>query len=155
MSSISDSAINISSHHSQVHSSLLSFLYSSRHNMPPFPLLWHPSSGSFSPSSSVRRRPFLFCPSNTLTVALTHLSVLWRNGLTQRIDWDDQIVLITGGVCLRPCTASLVFLISPGASGIGALLANTLALRSVQVVVLDIKQCQSDNGDYLPLRFSS
>jgi len=45
-----------------------------------------------------------------------------------RVSWEDQIVLITGG-----------------SSGIGELLANTLAMRSVTVVVLDIKPIISEN----------
>jgi len=59
-----------------------------------------------------------------------YLSVIWRNGSPARIEWDDQVVLVTGG-----------------ASGIGALLATTLALRSVQVVVLDTKKCEFDNDN--------
>jgi len=62
-----------------------------------------------------------------------YLSVLWRNGSTKRIEWDDQVVLVTGG-----------------ASGIGALLATTLALRSVSVVVLDTKKCHFDNDNIHP-----
>ncbi|TFY72993.1 hypothetical protein EVG20_g39 [Dentipellis fragilis] len=44
------------------------------------------------------------------------------------LDWGEQIVLITGG-----------------ASGIGELVANTLAVRSVTVVVLDIKPIVTEN----------
>ncbi|KAI9447962.1 retinal short-chain dehydrogenase/reductase [Lactarius indigo] len=44
------------------------------------------------------------------------------------VDWDEQIVLITGG-----------------ASGIGELLANTLAVRNVTVVVLDINPIVTEN----------
>ncbi|KAL1685740.1 hypothetical protein GGG16DRAFT_65684 [Schizophyllum commune] len=44
------------------------------------------------------------------------------------LDWSEQVVLITGG-----------------ASGIGELLANTLAVRNVAVVVLDIAPIQSDH----------
>ncbi|KAI9467084.1 retinal short-chain dehydrogenase/reductase [Lactarius psammicola] len=44
------------------------------------------------------------------------------------VDWGEQIVLITGG-----------------ASGIGELLANTLAVRNVTVVVLDIKPIVTEN----------
>ena len=49
-----------------------------------------------------------------------------------RLDWGDQIVVLTGG-----------------ASGIGELLANTLAVRNVTVVVLDIKPIVTDNGTIL------
>jgi len=44
------------------------------------------------------------------------------------LDWGEQIVLITGG-----------------ASGVGELLANTLAVRNVAVVVLDIKPIVTEN----------
>jgi len=44
------------------------------------------------------------------------------------LDWSDQIVLITGG-----------------ASGIGELLANTMAVRNVTVVVMDIKPIVTEN----------
>jgi NAD(P)-dependent dehydrogenase (short-subunit alcohol dehydrogenase family) len=44
------------------------------------------------------------------------------------LDWSEQIVIITGG-----------------SSGIGELLANTLAARSVSVVVLDINPIQTEN----------
>ncbi|KAF9534682.1 retinal short-chain dehydrogenase/reductase [Crepidotus variabilis] len=44
------------------------------------------------------------------------------------LDWSDQIVILTGG-----------------SSGIGELLANTLAVRSVTVVVLDVKPIVTEN----------
>nr|GAT58241.1 predicted protein [Mycena chlorophos] len=44
------------------------------------------------------------------------------------LEWSDQIVVVTGG-----------------ASGVGELLANTLAVKSVTVVVLDVKPIQSQN----------
>lgn len=44
------------------------------------------------------------------------------------VDWGEQIVLITGG-----------------ASGVGELLANTLAVRNVTVVVLDVKPIVTEN----------
>jgi short-subunit dehydrogenase len=44
------------------------------------------------------------------------------------LDWGEQIVVITGG-----------------ASGVGELLANTLAVRNVPVVVLDVNPIQTDN----------
>jgi len=43
-------------------------------------------------------------------------------------EWGDQIVVITGG-----------------SSGVGELLANTLAVKSVTVVVLDVKPIQTEN----------
>lgn len=44
------------------------------------------------------------------------------------LDWGEQIVLITGG-----------------SSGIGELLANTMAVRNVTVVVLDVKPIETEN----------
>jgi len=60
-------------------------------------------------------------------------SLLWRNQgsllfAPPRLEWSDQVVLITGG-----------------ASGIGELLANTLAVRGVTVVVLDVKPIVTEN----------
>ncbi|KAH8094873.1 retinal short-chain dehydrogenase/reductase [Cristinia sonorae] len=45
-----------------------------------------------------------------------------------RFDWGEQIVVVTGG-----------------ASGIGELIANTLAVRNVTVVVLDVKPIITEN----------
>lgn len=45
-----------------------------------------------------------------------------------RFDWGEQIVIITGG-----------------SSGLGELLANTLAVRNVTVVVLDVKPIETEN----------
>jgi short-subunit dehydrogenase len=44
------------------------------------------------------------------------------------LDWSEQVVVVTGG-----------------ASGVGELLANTLAVRNVTVVVLDIKPIVTEN----------
>ncbi|KAF5363473.1 hypothetical protein D9756_000173 [Leucocoprinus leucothites] len=61
------------------------------------------------------------------------ISLLYRNQgnllfAPKALDWDEQIVVITGG-----------------SSGIGELLANTLAVRNVTVVVLDVKPIQTEN----------
>ncbi|TFK83113.1 retinal short-chain dehydrogenase/reductase [Polyporus arcularius HHB13444] len=45
-----------------------------------------------------------------------------------RLDWGDQLVVVTGG-----------------SSGIGELVANTLAVRNVNVVVLDVKPIVTEN----------
>lgn len=45
-----------------------------------------------------------------------------------RFDWGEQVVVITGG-----------------SSGIGELIANTLAVRNVTVVVLDAKPIETEN----------
>ncbi|KAF8342260.1 retinal short-chain dehydrogenase/reductase [Cantharellus anzutake] len=65
--------------------------------------------------------------------SLRFISKLWRNGgsllyQSARTSWENQIVLITGG-----------------ASGTGELLANTLAVRNVDVVVLDVNPIVSEN----------
>jgi len=61
------------------------------------------------------------------------LSLLYRNQGSllfrpNRYDWGEQIIVVTGG-----------------ASGVGELLANTLAVRSVTVVVLDVKPIVTEN----------
>ena len=45
-----------------------------------------------------------------------------------RFDWGEQIVVVTGG-----------------ASGIGELIANTLAVRNVTVAVLDVNPIETEN----------
>ncbi|KAL0580072.1 hypothetical protein V5O48_001931 [Marasmius crinis-equi] len=60
-------------------------------------------------------------------------SRLWRNQgsllfAPPRFDWGEQVVVITGG-----------------SSGVGELLANTLAVRNVTVAVLDIKPIVTEN----------
>jgi len=62
-------------------------------------------------------------------------SRIWRNINSwvlspERISWEDQVVVITGG-----------------ASGIGRLLAETLAVRNVCVAVLDVQPLNSDNDN--------
>ncbi|KZW04335.1 retinal short-chain dehydrogenase/reductase [Exidia glandulosa HHB12029] len=64
---------------------------------------------------------------------LLHLSSVWRNDRSllwkpERIDWGEQIIVITGG-----------------SSGIGELLANTFAVRNVTVCVLDVNEIESEN----------
>ncbi|THH12393.1 hypothetical protein EW145_g67 [Phellinidium pouzarii] len=64
---------------------------------------------------------------------LKWFSRLYRNGgnillAPKRLDWGEQIVVITGG-----------------ASGIGELIANTLAVRNVTTIVLDINPIITEN----------
>ncbi|KAF8351653.1 retinal short-chain dehydrogenase reductase [Amanita rubescens] len=64
---------------------------------------------------------------------LKWLSKLYRNqgsifSSPKPLDWGEQIILITGG-----------------SSGIGHLLANTLAVRNVAVVVLDVEPLVTEN----------
>ncbi|EJD53533.1 retinal short-chain dehydrogenase/reductase [Auricularia subglabra TFB-10046 SS5] len=61
----------------------------------------------------------------TSSVWRNERSLLWKAG---RVDWGEQIIVITGG-----------------SSGIGELLANTFAVRNVTVVVLDVKEIESEN----------
>jgi all-trans-retinol dehydrogenase (NAD+) len=58
--------------------------------------------------------------------------------LPPRLKWEEQIVLITGGESLRFSCVRRVYPDEAGGSGIGALLAQTLALRNVTVVILDV-----------------
>jgi len=71
----------------------------------------------------------------SLIYIFTESSSVWRNGFgsllrRRKIDWEDQIVVITGG-----------------ASGVGALLANTLAVRNVTVAVLDVQPFVTENSN--------
>ncbi|KAJ3561576.1 hypothetical protein NP233_g10109 [Leucocoprinus birnbaumii] len=61
------------------------------------------------------------------------ISLLYRNQQNlffapKALDWGEQVVVITGG-----------------SSGVGELLANTLAVRNVTVAVLDVKPIQTEN----------
>ncbi|CAI2161665.1 14029_t:CDS:2 [Funneliformis geosporum] len=65
---------------------------------------------------------------------LGYLSLKSRNGWKNaKINWDDEIVVVTGG-----------------SGGIGGLLAETLAIRNVTVIILDIKppENEHDNMEY-------
>ncbi|KAG9317366.1 retinal short-chain dehydrogenase/reductase [Chiua virens] len=75
-----------------------------------------------------------YCVAVSAFWLLKWLSTLHRNQASllfapKPLEWSEQIVLITG----------------VGSSGIGELLANTLAVRNVNVVVLDIKPIQTEN----------
>ncbi|KAG8805586.1 hypothetical protein FRC17_005446 [Serendipita sp. 399] len=55
----------------------------------------------------------------------------WRNaGTPGKLDWGDQVIVITGG-----------------SSGVGALLAETLAMRQCTVAVLDLKPIDTENDN--------
>jgi len=75
----------------------------------------------------------LYCSAVSAFWLLKWISQLYRNQNSlffkpQPLDWSDQIVVVTGG-----------------ASGVGELLANTLAVRNVTVVVLDVKSIVTEN----------
>ncbi|KAF9226687.1 NAD(P)-binding protein [Gyrodon lividus] len=76
-----------------------------------------------------------YCAAVSSFWMLKWLSTLYRNQgslffAPEHLDWSEQIVVITGG-----------------SSGMGELLANTLAVRNVNVVVLDIKPIQTENSN--------
>ena len=63
------------------------------------------------------------------------------------LDWGEQIVVVTGGKtsCVSTLSRRLCSIILSGSSGIGELVANTLAVRNVTVVVLDVKPIVTEN----------
>lgn len=84
-------------------------------------------------TSNVVLVPTAYCIAISAFWALKWLSRLYRNQASlffapPRLDWAEEIVVITGG-----------------SSGIGELLANTLAVRNVAVVVLDVKPIITEN----------
>ncbi len=61
---------------------------------------------------------------------LGYLSLKSRNGWkTTKTDWDNEVVVVTGG-----------------SDGIGGLLAETLAIRNVTVIILDVKPPENEHG---------
>src|SRR3954452_25152681 len=61
---------------------------------------------------------------------LGYLSLKSRNGWkTTKTNWDNEVVVVTGG-----------------SGGIGGLLAETLAIRNVTVIILDIKPPGIEHG---------
>ncbi|KAL5530289.1 hypothetical protein ACEPAF_6546 [Sanghuangporus sanghuang] len=65
--------------------------------------------------------------------SLKWFSRLYRNGgdlffAPPRLDWGEQIIVVTGG-----------------SSGIGELIANTLAVRNVTTIVLDVNPIETEN----------
>lgn len=82
---------------------------------------------------------------------------MYRNGssilfASPKLDWERQIVLITGGEPLHSLITTLPGSDSIGGTGIGALLAETLTMRNVTVVVLskDPVKVDTDNGKSSP-----
>jgi len=87
----------------------------------------------YSYTSNVVLAPSAYCAAISAFWALKWFSRLYRNQASlffapPRLDWAEEIVVITGG-----------------SSGIGELLANTLAVRNVTVVVLDVKPIVTEN----------
>jgi short-subunit dehydrogenase len=77
--------------------------------------------------------PAVYCVFVSTFWGLKWYSRLYRNQASllfgpPPLDWGEQVVLITGG-----------------ASGVGELIANTLAVRNVTVAVLDVKPIVSEN----------
>jgi hypothetical protein len=101
----------------------------------------------FHPSFALIFLPFIFVQGYGLTTPeffwsslytgivcffwlLGYLSLKSRNGWkTSKTDWDNEVVVVTGG-----------------SGGIGGLLAETLAVRNVSVIVLDIKPPEIEHG---------
>jgi len=86
-------------------------------------------------SPSLETGPYLciFCP---FIGFLGFAANKWHNaGTPGRLDWGEQVIVITGG-----------------SSGIGALLANTLALRHCTVAVLDTHPIETESSQ--PFWFS-
>jgi hypothetical protein len=66
------------------------------------------------------------------------------------LDWGEQIIVVTGGTSLFEVKWECQALTrGTGASGVGELLANTLAVRNVNVVVLDIKPIITENCAFI------
>lgn len=74
------------------------------------------------------------------------------------LDWGEQIVVVTGGACavfndVRHCHFNISC--AKGSSGIGELIANTLAVRNVTVCVLDVNPIVTENCESTLLIYSS
>jgi len=85
------------------------------------------------PASWTVIAPAVWCAIISVFWSIKWVSLLYRNQGSlifrpKSLDWGEQIVLITGG-----------------ASGVGELIANTLAVRNVSVVVLDVNPIRTEN----------
>ncbi|CAG8568607.1 20848_t:CDS:2 [Cetraspora pellucida] len=81
----------------------------------------------------VSQPEFLWTSVYTLAICffwfLGYLSIKSRSGWkTSQVDWNEEVVVITGG-----------------SKGLGSLLAETLAIRNVTVVILDIRPPEIEN----------
>jgi hypothetical protein len=86
----------------------------------------------------------------TLVGFLKWYSRLYRNQgslllAPSKFDWSEQIVVITGGALAVWSKGVWVSDRMLGSSGVGELLANTLAVKNVTVVVLDVNPIQTEN----------
>ena len=73
--------------------------------------------------------------------ALLHVDRIYANQASwlfapPKLNWGDQVVLITGGQLHLWLWMATKLIGLSGGSGIGALLAETLAMRNVTVIVL-------------------
>ncbi|KZT29253.1 retinal short-chain dehydrogenase reductase [Neolentinus lepideus HHB14362 ss-1] len=87
----------------------------------------------YSPTGSIIVSSTAYCAVVALFWFVKWCSRLYANQASlffapPPVDWSEELVVITGG-----------------ASGIGELIANTLAVRSVTVVVLDVKPIVTEN----------
>jgi hypothetical protein len=72
------------------------------------------------------------------------------------LDWGEQIIVVTGGAWNNwNWSPDQVLTVTIGASGIGELLANTLAVRNVTVVVLDVNPIVTENCIYFGISSQS
>ena len=98
----------------------------------------------------------LWCVLKCIAI-LNHINRIYTNRSEwslahSKLEWSKQIVLITGG---EPFSSSYAWILTiSGGSGIGALLAQTLAMRNVTTVVLskDPVLVDPSNGKLLQTR---
>ena len=79
------------------------------------------------------------CAYATLITILWLLSTLNKRiayGVPRKVDWDDEVVVITGG-----------------ASGLGKVLAETYGMRGASVAVLDVREPKKDSEGLAGVHF--
>jgi all-trans-retinol dehydrogenase (NAD+) len=103
--------------------------------------------------------PYLVSPLMKQKGTLQHIDRVYASGgnwllAPPKLNWGEQIVLITGGELSGRDSSVLAHIIT-GGSGIGALLAETLALRNVSVIVLtkDAPKYETDTRESLRLSY--